>query len=114
MRVDERGFIPVDKQLRTNVPSIFAIGDVVGQPMLAHKAVHEGRVAAEAALLSVAERAAKLAGLAPGPDAPEPIGSALVAVGDKVRHLGWSPVVACEVWHGYVDRAGRPPTFGSW
>ena len=45
--VDERGFIPVDKQLRTNVPHIFAIGDIVGQPMLAHKAVHEGHVAAE-------------------------------------------------------------------
>ncbi|UFN51346.1 dihydrolipoyl dehydrogenase [Roseomonas sp. OT10] len=47
--VDERGFIPVDRQQRTNVSNIFAIGDVVGQPMLAHKAVHEGRVAAEAA-----------------------------------------------------------------
>jgi dihydrolipoamide dehydrogenase len=47
--VDERGFIPVDKQMRTNVPHIFAIGDVVGQPMLAHKAVHEGKVAAEVA-----------------------------------------------------------------
>jgi dihydrolipoamide dehydrogenase len=47
--VDERGFIPVDKQQRTNVPHIFAIGDVVGQPMLAHKASHEGKVAAEAA-----------------------------------------------------------------
>jgi dihydrolipoamide dehydrogenase len=47
--VDERGFISVDKQQRTNVPHIFAIGDVVGQPMLAHKAVHEGKVAAEAA-----------------------------------------------------------------
>jgi dihydrolipoamide dehydrogenase len=46
-RVDERGFIPVDKQQRTNVAHIFAIGDVVGQPMLAHKAVHEGKVAAE-------------------------------------------------------------------
>jgi dihydrolipoamide dehydrogenase len=45
--VDERGFIPVDKQQRTNVAHIFAIGDVVGQPMLAHKATHEGRVAAE-------------------------------------------------------------------
>jgi dihydrolipoamide dehydrogenase len=45
--VDEQGFIPVDKQQRTNVPHIFAIGDVVGQPMLAHKAVHEGKVAAE-------------------------------------------------------------------
>jgi dihydrolipoamide dehydrogenase len=45
--VDDRGFIGVDKQQRTNVPHIFAIGDVVGQPMLAHKAVHEGKVAAE-------------------------------------------------------------------
>lgn len=45
--VDERGFIPVDKQQRTNVANIFAIGDIVGQPMLAHKAVHEGKVAAE-------------------------------------------------------------------
>jgi dihydrolipoamide dehydrogenase len=49
VRVDERGFIAVDKQQRTNVPHIFAIGDVVGQPMLAHKAVHEGHVAAEVA-----------------------------------------------------------------
>ena len=47
--VTERGFIEVDKQMRTNVPHIFAIGDLVGQPMLAHKAVHEGHVAAEAA-----------------------------------------------------------------
>lgn len=47
--VTDRGFIPVDKQMRTNVPNIFAIGDVVGQPMLAHKAVHEAHVAAEAA-----------------------------------------------------------------
>jgi len=47
INVDERGFIPVDKQLRTNVPHIFAIGDIVGNPMLAHKAVPEGRVAAE-------------------------------------------------------------------
>ena len=45
--VNERGFIPVDKQQRTNVPHIFAIGDIVGDPMLAHKAVHEGKVAAE-------------------------------------------------------------------
>lgn len=45
--VDERGFIPVDKQMRTNVDNIFAIGDVVGQPMLAHKGVHEAHVAAE-------------------------------------------------------------------
>ena len=45
--VDTRGFIPVDKQMRTNVPHIFAIGDIVGQPMLAHKATHEGKVAAE-------------------------------------------------------------------
>ena len=47
--VGERGFIEVDTQLRTNVPHIFAIGDIVGQPMLAHKAVHEAHVAAEAA-----------------------------------------------------------------
>ena len=45
--VDDRGFIAVDKQMRTNVPHIFAIGDIVGQPMLAHKATHEGKVAAE-------------------------------------------------------------------
>ena len=45
--VDERGFIAVDKQLRTNVPHIYAIGDVIGQPMLAHKAMHEAKVAAE-------------------------------------------------------------------
>ncbi len=47
--VNERGFIPVDKQQRTNVPHIFAIGDIVGQPMLAHKATHEGKLAAEVA-----------------------------------------------------------------
>ena len=47
--VGDRGFIPVDVQMRTNVPHIFAIGDVVGQPMLAHKAVHEAHVAAEVA-----------------------------------------------------------------
>jgi len=47
--VTDRGFIPVDMQMRTNVPHIFAIGDVVGQPMLAHKAVHEAHVAAEVA-----------------------------------------------------------------
>ncbi|MFN4343177.1 MAG: dihydrolipoyl dehydrogenase [Azonexus sp.] len=47
--VNERGFIPVDAQMRTNVPHIFAIGDIVGQPMLAHKAVHEAHVAAEVA-----------------------------------------------------------------
>lgn len=46
VEVDDRGFIHVDKQLRTNVPH-FAIGDIVGQPMLAHKGVHEGHVAAE-------------------------------------------------------------------
>ncbi len=45
--IDERGFIPVDDQQRTNVPHIYAIGDIVGQPMLAHKATHEGKVAAE-------------------------------------------------------------------
>jgi len=49
IHVDERGFVPVDRQQRTNVPHIFAIGDIVGQPMLAHKATHEGKVAAEVA-----------------------------------------------------------------
>jgi dihydrolipoamide dehydrogenase len=49
VRVDQYGFIPVDRQQRTNVPHIFAIGDIVGQPMLAHKATQEGKVAAEAA-----------------------------------------------------------------
>ena len=47
--VDERGFIKTDSQMRTNVPNIYAIGDIAGNPMLAHKAVHEGHVAAEAA-----------------------------------------------------------------
>ena len=47
VEVTERGFIPVDRQMRTNVPHIFAIGDIVGQPMLAHKATHEAKVAAE-------------------------------------------------------------------
>jgi dihydrolipoamide dehydrogenase len=47
VKVDERGFIPSDKQLRTNVPNIYSIGDVRGNPMLAHKAIPEGRVAAE-------------------------------------------------------------------
>jgi dihydrolipoamide dehydrogenase len=45
--VDDRGFIPVDSQLRTNVPGIYAIGDIVGEPQLAHKAMHEAKVAAE-------------------------------------------------------------------
>ena len=49
VHVNERGFIPVDKQMHTNVSHIFAIGDIVGQPMLAHKAAHEGKVAAEVA-----------------------------------------------------------------
>lgn len=49
VHVDESGFIPTDKQMRTNVPHIYAIGDVVCHPMLAHKAVHEGKVAAEVA-----------------------------------------------------------------
>jgi dihydrolipoamide dehydrogenase len=47
VNASERGFIPTDKQMRTNVPHIFAIGDIVGQPMLAHKATHEAKVAAE-------------------------------------------------------------------
>lgn len=47
--VNDRGFVPVDRQMRTNVPHIFAIGDIAGQPMLAHKASHEGKLAAEVA-----------------------------------------------------------------
>src|SRR5262249_34670257 len=47
VNVNERGYIPVDKQLRTNVPHIHAIGDICGEPMLAHKASHEGKIAAE-------------------------------------------------------------------
>ncbi len=47
VNVNERGFIPVDKQLRTNVPHIFGIGAIIGEPMLAHKATHEGKLAAE-------------------------------------------------------------------
>ena len=47
VQVDERGFIRVDEQMRTNVPHIYAIGDVAGEPMLAHKATHEGKLAAE-------------------------------------------------------------------
>jgi dihydrolipoamide dehydrogenase len=47
VNVSERGWIPVDRQMRTNVPHIFAIGDIVGEPMLAHKATHEGKLAAE-------------------------------------------------------------------
>ncbi|QJR14563.1 dihydrolipoyl dehydrogenase [Usitatibacter palustris] len=47
VNVDERGWIPVDNQMRTNVPHIYAIGDIVGEPMLAHKASHEGKLAAE-------------------------------------------------------------------
>ncbi|MEW6314529.1 MAG: dihydrolipoyl dehydrogenase [Pseudomonadota bacterium] len=47
VNVDERGYIPVDKQMRTNVPHIYAIGDIAGEPMLAHKATHEGKLAAE-------------------------------------------------------------------
>ena len=47
VNVNERGWIPVDNQMRTNVPHIFAIGDIVGEPMLAHKATHEGKLAAE-------------------------------------------------------------------
>jgi len=49
IKVSDRGFIPVDRQLRTNVPHIFAIGDIAGPPMLAHKAMHEAKVAAEVA-----------------------------------------------------------------
>jgi dihydrolipoamide dehydrogenase len=59
VRVDERGFVPVDRQMRTNVPHIHAIGDIVGEPMLAHKASHEGKVAAEVCAGHAAEFDAK-------------------------------------------------------
>jgi len=49
VKVTDHGYIPVDRQMRTNVPHIYAIGDIVGQPMLAHKATHEGKLAAEVA-----------------------------------------------------------------
>ena len=58
--VTDRGFIPVDRQMRTNVPHIFAIGDLVGQPMLAHKATHEGKLAAEVAAGEKKEWAARV------------------------------------------------------
>jgi len=58
VRVNERGFIPVDQQLRTNVSHIFAIGDIVGEPMLAHKASHEGKLAAEIIAAAGHEKAA--------------------------------------------------------
>jgi dihydrolipoamide dehydrogenase len=49
VKLDERGFVPVDRQQRSNVPHLFAIGDLAGPPMLAHKAAHQGKVAAEVA-----------------------------------------------------------------
>ena len=60
VNVTERGFIAVDRQMRTNVPHIFAIGDLVGQPMLAHKATHEGKVAAEVCAGQKSEFAARV------------------------------------------------------
>ncbi|HAY45223.1 MAG TPA: dihydrolipoyl dehydrogenase, partial [Gammaproteobacteria bacterium] len=62
VNVDERGFISVNDQMQTNVPHIFAIGDLAGQPMLAHKAVHEGHVAAE---VCAGEKSAFLAKVIP-------------------------------------------------
>ncbi len=59
LAIDQRGFIGVDRQQRTNVPHIFAIGDIVGQPMLAHKATHQGKVAAEVAAGMNSEFAAR-------------------------------------------------------
>jgi dihydrolipoamide dehydrogenase len=68
--VTERGYIPVDSQMRTNVAHIHAIGDVVGQPMLAHKAVHEGHVAAEAAAGHKSHFDARVIRRSPGSDSP--------------------------------------------
>ena len=86
--VSERGFIAVDIQMRTNVPHIFAIGDVVGQPMLAHKAVHEGHVAAEVAAGSLngdqaLQRAAFNARVIPSVAYTDPHVAAEVAAGDS-------------------------------
>jgi dihydrolipoamide dehydrogenase len=80
--VDERGFIPVDRQMRTNVPWIYAIGDIVGGPMLAHKASHEGKVAAEV-----------IAGVAGAEFDPRAIPS--VAYTDpEVAWMGWTETAA--------------------
>src|SRR5690606_5114321 len=69
VQVSDRGFIPVDRQMRTNVPHIFAIGDLVGNPMLAHKATHEGKLAAEAI---AGEKKAWVARVIPSVAYPDP------------------------------------------
>ena len=68
--VDERGFMPVDAQMRTNVEEIYAIGDIVGGPMLAHKASHEGKVAAE--VIAGARRRSSTRGRSPQSPTPTP------------------------------------------
>jgi dihydrolipoamide dehydrogenase len=95
VQVDERGFIPVDSQRRTNVPHIFAIGDIVGQPMLAHKAVHEGHVAAEAA---AGQKAHFDAAVIPGVAYTHPE-VAWVGVGeDEAKRMGRAVEVAKFPW----------------
>ncbi len=84
MNVDERGFIAVDKQQRTNVPGIYAIGDIVGNPMLAHKATHEAKVAAEV-----------IAGVP---------GAAFDAKDDSVGRFPTDPEVA---WMGLTETAAK-------
>ena len=102
--VGERGFIPVDAQMRTNVPHIFAIGDIVGQPMLAHKAVHEAHVAAEVA---AGQKSAFDATVIPG--VPTPIrkwpGSATPKPRPRPRAGRWKPPSS----RG-PPRDGRSPT----
>ena len=92
--VDARGQIAVDAEMRSNVPHIFAIGDVVGQPMLAHKAMHEGKVAAEVAagelFRSIDEP--RISQCADNPPYPA---DALVAAGEEGR--AWVAVVGDEV-----------------
>ena len=83
VQVDDRGFIPVDSHMRTNVAHIYAIGDVVGQPMLAHKATHEARVAAEA---SAGHNAHFDARVIPSVAYTDPVGAVGRAVGDQTLH----------------------------
>jgi dihydrolipoamide dehydrogenase len=86
VRIDERGFIPVDRQMRTNVAHIFAIGDVAGPPMLAHKATHEGKVAAEVAAGEKSEFVARVIPSVAYTD-PEVAWVGVTEVEAKAKHL---------------------------
>jgi dihydrolipoamide dehydrogenase len=89
--VDERGFVPVDRQRRTNVPSVFAIGDVAGQPMLAHKGSVEGLVAA-AVIAGDAGAAFDPAGI-PAVIFTDPEVSSVGLTEDQAKEQGFEPVV---------------------